>query len=382
VSTRALGVLLGLPDQMPSESTRRLRARQRFFSHLRRMAARLEAALDRLRWGWRRRFGRLGAVAIIPYRGFGTPERLLLTGRVIESKTSSAPAATDSAWRNLRRTFRHFNSNEIPGARLRASAGVASAEVETDEEGYFQIALPAAAPPDADDWQSAELELVGCPVRGWAPTRARAEVLVPGADAEVGIVSDIDDTILQTHVTRLLKMIWLTLVENAHTRLPFEGTSELYRALAAGPTGGARNPVFYVSKSPWNLYDFLVTFMERHQLPRGPLLLRDLGLNDEAPIDFKAHCLQRLLATYPALPFVLIGDSGERDPDLYLELAARHPGRVRAIYIRDVGGGARRRHQLAAMPEEARRLGCAMLLVGHAHEALAHARSIGLAAPA
>ena len=255
-------------------------------------------------------------------------------------------------------------------------------ETATDEEGYYHLALRPAAVPGTTDWHPAELQLVGCPVRGWRPVTASAEVLIPQPGAALGIVSDIDDTILQTHVTRRLKMIWLTFLENATTRLPFEGTTELYRALAAGASGVARNPVFYVSKSPWALYDFLVEFMDRHDLPRGPLLLRDLGLHDEAPLDFKAACLQRILKTYPWLPFVLIGDSGERDADLYLEVAAQYPGRVKAIYIRDVGIHPLRRRQLDAMPAEARRLGCEMLLVTHAQEALAHARRLGLAAPA
>jgi phosphatidate phosphatase APP1 len=359
-------------------STRRVRARQRFFAWLRRLAARIEAAFDRLRWGARRRWGRLGPLQILSYRGFGTGERVVLQGRVVEPRRLLPAAATDGRLRNLVRTLRFFRSREIPGARLRVQLGCTETETITDQEGYFHLALrPAELSPPG--WHAADLELTGCPVRGWRPISAPAEVLIPDPQASHGIVSDIDDTILQTHVAQRLKMIWLTLVENAHTRLPFEGTSELYRALAAGPAGNADNPVFYVSKSPWNLYDFLVEFMDRHGLPRGPLLLRDLGLHNEAPLDFKAACLDRILGTYPSLPFVLIGDSGERDPDLYLEAAARHPGRIRAIYIRDVGAGPLRRRQLDEMPGEARRLGCEMLLVSHAREALDHARDLGLA---
>jgi phosphatidate phosphatase APP1 len=334
-----------------------------------------------VRWAARRRWGRVGPLEILAYRSFGTAARWALVGRVIETRTLGAPAATDSGWRNLLRSLRRFYSREIPGARVRARAGAAAVEADTDEEGYFHLRLEPGAAEGGDGWRAAELELTACSVRGWTPVTARAEVMVPAAGAEVGIVSDIDDTVLQTHVARRLKMIWVTLVENAHTRLPFEGTSELYRALVGGRSGAAQNPVFYVSKSPWNLYDFLIDFMDRHGLPRGPLLLRDLGLNETAPLDFKSACLDRILTTYPRLPFVLIGDSGERDPDIYLETAARHPGRVKAIYIRDVGAGPLRRRQLAAMPAEAERLGCQMLLVAHAAEALAHARRAGLAAP-
>jgi phosphatidate phosphatase APP1 len=170
----------------------------------------------------------------------------------------------------------------------------------------------------------------------------------------------------------------VTLSGSAFTRMPFEGTSELYRALAAGKSGSAENPVFYVSKSPWNLYDFLVDFMDHHQLPRGPLLLRDFGLHETPPLDHKSTAVQRLLEAYPELPFVLIGDSGERDPDIYLSTAALYPGRIRAIYIRDVGGRRAGKDHAAELCEKARAYGTEMLWVDHAHQALSHARALGL----
>jgi phosphatidate phosphatase APP1 len=357
-------------------STRWVRARQRFFAWLRRAAARVETAFDLVWWGARVRWGRVGPLRILSYRGFGTGDRVTLQGRVVEPRRYIPASAADGRWRNLVRTLRWFRAREIPGARLRARVGRTQVETVTDTEGYFHLAVRQGDIPAG--WHAAELELTGCPVRGWRPITAGAEILVPSSRAAHGIVSDIDDTILQTHVGRLLKMLWLTFVENVYTRLTFEGTSELYQALAAGPSGHGDNPFFYVSKSPWNLYDFLVEFIDRQGLPRGPLLLRELGLRNEGALDHKAAALDRIFATYPALPFVLIGDSGERDPDLYLEAAARHPGQVRAIYIRDVGVGPLRRRQLDEMPGEARRLGCEMLLVSHASQALEHARHIGL----
>jgi phosphatidate phosphatase APP1 len=309
---------------------------------------------------------------------------VLLTGRVVEAKALGRSTPTDRRWRNVVRMVRRFLSSEIPDAEVRARFGEREVTVATDEEGYFYIRLePQAVPPsEGAPWHAAELQLCGAPVRGWTPVRASADVLVPGPDTELGIVSDIDDTVLQTHVTHRLRMIWTTLVENAQTRLPFEGTTELYRSLVAGPGGRARNPVFYVSKSPWNLYDVLVEFLDRQELPRGPLLLRDMGLYSEAPLDHKTSAIEKILATYRDLPFVLIGDSGERDPDVYLQIAARFPGRIRVIYIRDVGSGPLRRRQIDALVEDARRRGTEMVLVTHAREALAHARARGLAAPA
>jgi phosphatidate phosphatase APP1 len=378
--------------------TRRARARQRLWARLQRTAARVEHTFDRARAGLRRRFGHVGPLSILTYRGFGTKDRVVVLGRVVEAPNITLPQATDTAWQNVLRMFRHFNTREVPEAELEVRFAGTSTRVRTDEEGYFRSEFPRPPLPpasdqgrepgrsdgdsrDHDSWHPVDLELCGCPLPGWAPLATRTEVLIPGPGATLGIVSDIDDTVLQTHVTRRLRMLWITFSRNAHTRLPFPGTTDLYRALVGGPTGTGRNPVFYVSKSPWNLYDFLIEFLDKHGLPRGPLMLRDLGVSAEAPLDFKSARIDEVFAAYPQLPFVLIGDSGERDPDIYVETAARHRGRVRAIYIRDVGSSPARRRQLGVLAEEARRLGTEMLYLAHAGEALAHARRRGLAPP-
>jgi phosphatidate phosphatase APP1 len=379
---------LDLPGSvgLTSVETRRARARQRLWARLQRTAARFEHTFDRARASLRRRFGHAGPLSILSYRGFGNRERIRVLGRLVEARAISLPQPSDSRWQNVMRVFRHFNTREVPRAELEVRFAGTTTRVRTDEEGYFRgefarPPLPAAAGDGGDSWHPVDLELCGCPLPGWAPLATRTEVLIPSPRATLGIVSDIDDTVLQTHVTRRLRMLWVTFSRNAHTRLPFPGTTDLYRALVRGPTGTAHNPVFYVSKSPWNLYDFLVEFLDKHELPRGPLMLRDLGVGTEAPLDFKSSCIDEVFDTYPQLPFVLIGDSGERDPDIYVETAARHRGRVRAIYIRDVGSSPGRRRQLGVLAEEARRLGTEMLYLTHAGEALAHARRRGLAAP-
>jgi phosphatidate phosphatase APP1 len=81
--------------------------------------------------------------------------------------------------------------------------------------------------------------------------------------------------VLQSSVTNFLKMARMVLLGNAHTRLPFEGVAAFYRALQRGASGGEFNPIFYVSNSPWNLYDLLEDFMDVHGVPAGPLFLRD-----------------------------------------------------------------------------------------------------------
>ena len=364
------------PAPLETAKTRTRRFWQRVLAAVVRVLARFEVGMDKVVWGVRRRVGRLGPLQVVAYRSFGTPGRALLRGRVLEASVLERSLPADTRLKSFRRMLRRFNSREVPEARVRARLGTMEAVGATDDEGYFAMELGLPDQPLAGSWHHAEVEVVAVPVRGFQPSATAVDVLVPAATAELGVISDIDDTELQTHVTQKLKMIWVTASGSAYTRMPFEGTSDLYRALVNGASGVAGNPVFYVSKSPWNLYDFLVDFMDHHQLPRGPLLLRDIGLSEAPALDHKSTAVQQLLDTYPELPFVLIGDSGERDPDIYLATAAKYPGRIRAIYIRDLGG---RQAEAKRLCEQAGALGTEMLWVEHASQALEHARHLGLA---
>ncbi|MGH3088035.1 MAG: App1 family protein, partial [Rubrobacteraceae bacterium] len=200
-------------------------------------------------------------------------------------------------------------------------------------------------PSDEMEWHPVRLSLVSPVPSGQSGARATGRVLVPESDrAEFGVISDIDDTVVLSKAASVLKMFWIVLLNNAHTRLPFPGVGAFYEALHRGGDGSRRNPLFYVSSSPWNIYDLLVDFMDVHGVPAGPIFLKDwsptvLGKHE----DHKLGLIRRLLADYPDLPFVLIGDSGQEDPEIYHDAAIENPGRIQAIYIRDVTGEERRK---------------------------------------
>jgi phosphatidate phosphatase APP1 len=94
----------------------------------------------------------------------------------------------------------------------------------------------------------------------------------------------------------------------------------------------------------------------------------------------KLHWIRTLLETYPSLPFILIGDSGEADPEIYLKATQSYPGRIAAIYIRDVAPEARDR-AIPAIAEQVRAAGSEMLLVRDTVEAAIHAASRGFIRP-
>ncbi len=307
---------------------------------LHRGAARAERAFDSVAHRARRRLGRYEA-SIYPYRGYGGIGGLVVWGRVMNDIGVAVATDADSTWDNVRAMARRFNTTEIPGVALDVQIAGDHHPVKTDEEGYFRVEA-AAAPESWAGWSTASVEVAGPDRIEFGEASAEAPVLVPGHEAAYGVISDIDDTVLPTGATRLWDLIRTTATGNAHTRAPFPGVATFYAALAAGAAGAATNPIYYVSSSPWNLYDFLVEFMDVHGLPKGPILLRDLGLDDNRFIKgshdrHKLAKIESVLGTCPDLPFVLIGDSGQRDPEIYAEVVRRHPGRIKVIYLRDLG---------------------------------------------
>lgn len=317
-----------------------------------------------------------------PYRGFGTRESFRLTGRAHWGRPLDPASDAHSILDNVFDAFRRFESDEMAGGWVTVRFGSSEKRVQTDAEGYFTVDLPVHPEEVGPErWQAVACVLQP-PGGGEHRVRATAEVLVPDPDARFGIVSDIDDTVMVTGAANLLSILRLTLLHNARTRSPFTGVDGLYRALVGGTEDHEVNPLFYVSSSPHNLYDMLEDFFRVKRLPRGPILLRDVGLDPDRwfKADHETHKtekIERILATYPDLEFVLVGDSGQKDPEIYCAVAERHPGRIRVIYIRDVATDARDA-EIDRLAARSARAGTPMVLTADSRVAARDAAERGL----
>lgn len=287
-------------------------------------------------------------VLITPYRSYGTRNHLYLLGRALDDVPLKI-VEDQTFYHTLKNTYRQFNTYEIQGAEIQLRIfQKLILKTKTDGEGYFlfdeAVTSDLTAGADEEGWMKVDIFYLG-PDGTKEPNENRefqGEVLIPEEDAEYGIISDIDDTILHTGVTSFLKLRVLknSLLKNAYQRIPFKGAAELYQKLHLGKTGKNKNPVFYLSNSPWNLYQYLKLFLDFNKFPKGPILLRnfrgpfDRTLKLEKP--HKQKEIINILKTYPDLKFILIGDSGEHDPSIYTDIAVQYPDRILAIYLRSV----------------------------------------------
>ncbi len=344
-----------------------------------------EAGFDRLK---EKLFGRMDAdkpYRIVYYRGFGSPSAVWLKGRVLRERDLSTPSDRDTYWNNLLATYQRFETDEVPNVTVRVDAFGQSHTTVTDEEGYFELTInPPNDLPPGRVWFPVTYSLDGLtqPTTG-EPVRKEGYLMISPPFSQFGVISDIDDTVLVTGATSLLQTARLTFLGNAYTRLPFAGVAAFYRALQSGPVTTLFNPIYYVSSSPWNLYDLLVDFFRIQGVPKGPILLRDLGL-DPSLLSSQSHhthklaMIRKVLDVNPQLPFVLIGDSGQQDPEIYAQVVRENPGRIKAIYIRDVSTGQERDEAVNLLIQATRQFDVPMLLVADTVAAAEHAASLGI----
>lgn len=319
---------------------------------------------------------------IVPYLGYGTARKIFLNGRVLRDRGTFLSVDTDTSLDNLRKMYKRFKTAEVRDARVRARFHNINIETNTDKEGYFSFELhPEQLPPEGI-WHNVELELVEPAALDQKLFKIFGRAMVPPPTAQYGVISDIDDTVIWTNVTSKLKMIFTIALLNARTRLPFKGVAAFYRALQCGLSGNENNPIFYVSSGPWNLFEFLMEFFEIHGIPLGPIMMKDFGedliFTSKDHGKHKMSKIEPILQLYPELKFILIGDSGEQDPEIYHDIVVKYPDRIRAIYIRNVNPDPSRIAQIDNLIAEVRKTRCQLILTPDSEFAAAHAAGEGL----
>jgi phosphatidate phosphatase APP1 len=300
-----------------------------------------------------------------PFFGFRNAERLFLNARAI--RAGEPVFKTRSFWRDFATMIGQYASKEVPDLTVELEYDCANGEIirgkaVSGREGFVRFDLPiepACEPPPRTRWERAVLRW-RCP-DGGETGEATAFILTPGAQTRMGIISDIDDTILETGITGNLRAIarnWKrVMAQMPSERILVPGAGKFYAALGGNPAGAREEgeaidtleprarvrPIFYVSSSPWNLFSYLVTFKRERGLPLGPIMLRDWGLNrrtlgKKGHGSHKREAIERILKTFPHLSFALIGDDTQRDLFAFASIAAEYPGRIAAVFIRSISG--------------------------------------------
>lgn len=338
----------------------------------------IEKRFDTLKFQIKKKFNLFDPIFIYPYRSYGYNGKIMLKGRVLErERVVHDDDVEDSLFRNIHRFYKRYESDEIPGVTLELHYKGRRYEATTDDEGFYNLEISYNKSEDHPFWDNVDLKIVDTPAELKGDMTATGEVMLPDLESNFGIISDVDDTIIESHATNLWLKIKTLAFSHANSRIAFPGVASLYRALVKQKENRYKNPLWFISGSSWNLYDLLNRFCQDKNIPKAPFLLRELDIDAEKIIKrdamtYKLDHLRPLMKLTDPLPFILIGDSGQKDPEIYAKLAEEYPGRIKAIYIRDVTPDKRDK-EVQKIAEELKSKKIDMILASDSLEAAKHA---------
>lgn len=270
---------------------------------------------------------------LLGFTGYGTVEHARVFARVVLSRFEpdervAQTHAQDTLLDIAQRGFKYFITAPATGVTVHIQLGDGQTMATTDRGGYIDAeVLGHGLEPG---WQEGQLRLDN----GDSVTFS---VLIVDPAATTGLISDIDDTVMVTHLPRILIAGWNTFVRSELVRQPVPGMSAMYRSLIAEHP---QMPVFYLSTGAWNAAPALTRFIRRHSYPVGPMLLTDWGPTNtgwfRSGQEHKRAELRRLAHDLPGIRWILVGDDGQHDPVIYGEFAERSPEAVEAICIREL----------------------------------------------
>ena len=314
------------------------------------------------------------------YYGYGNEEKVIVFGHVLKVSPLPRKHFRKNIFNNSYGLLRMFIIKPMTGAFLQLQWDEITYTSKTEDDGFFKF-----------EWRPAEKLLPG-----WHPIKVRliqnnstanrlevsGEFFIP-YPYQFAFISDIDDTFLISHSSKLRKRFYVLFTKNARSRKPFEGVVNHYQLLAS--TGASRdtyNLFFYVSSSEWNLYDYIVEFARKNKLPKGIYLLNQMkqlrqvfktGQNNHKT---KFMRISRIMEAYPSQKFILLGDDSQEDPNIYAAVVEHFPQNVHAIYLRHVVKSNNER--VTEIVEKIKLTGIQCCYFTHSSQAVLHSKQIAL----
>ena len=269
---------------------------------------------------------------------YGDTQFMAIHGRLLEMRAQERYSTDDGKLQNLAKSARTLRNPAI--AEYATTVDLASLRwpIKTDGEGYFSYLR--ATPPDlSPGWHALSVPD--------ARVAAHARLLIVPSANTVGLISDIDDTVVESEVLDKKKLLKNTYLKNPAQRKAVPGVAGFYKTLAQKNPQPESAPIFYLSASPSQLHERIQGFLDINGFPAGVLITKKLNRDKNADpwldqVEYKTAQIERILLRLPHVRFVLVGDDGEKDPEIYNDIATRFPSRIDSVYIRKVNPDAKR----------------------------------------
>jgi phosphatidate phosphatase APP1 len=273
------------------------------------------------------------AVTVVPYPGYGSTQWVRVLCRVLLTRNPrpGSRLAKKMKKRSERvRGWRSFTSVPVNDVSVRVKINGFETVVQADRGGVVDATIPVALTPGYHTvyFQAEDSEI------------AEASIQVIAPDVRLGLISDVDDTVMVTALPRPFLAAWNSFVLDEHARVPTPGMAVFLSRVAQIKPG---MPVIYLSTGAWNVAPTLRRFLGRNLYPRGALLLTDWGPTHDRMFrsgrEHKERQLERIATEFPKIKWILVGDDGQHDEAIYAGFERAHPKNVAAVAIRQLSTG-------------------------------------------
>lgn len=273
------------------------------------------------------------------YHGYGHTHDLVAYGHVFKNKTVYRNNYATNVLQNIIHLLRLFFVKPLPHAKVQLTWGNQVLYSTTEDDGFFKFEWKSDFEVTAG-WHTVEVLFLN--EDGDIAAAGQGKIFVPHS-TQFAFISDIDDTVLMSYSATVVKRLRTLFTKNPHTRKAFADVVKHYELLAeAHTTSTVPNPFFYVSSSEWNLYDDLNEFFKHNGFPKGAFLLNQVKKwfqffkTGKTKHGGKLLRVVRILNAFPKQQFILLGDNSQSDPSIYASIVEKYPGKIFAIYIRNI----------------------------------------------
>jgi len=273
---------------------------------------------------------------IVVYHAYGNAHQIVIQGRMEEKKIFSEAKEDDNWFQNIWRTVRQVKGDEIKNQTIFALIYGEKFETKGDDEGYFEFNITTKKS------LKTGYERIALNIEGNSNVH-ETEVMIIGKEPLVGIISDFDDTMIVSNVTNKIKLGYNIVLKNYKQRTIVPHMLERFEKILTQNPKEVPSTLFILSGSPQQLFFSVEDFLAFHHFPKHTLILKKAhGENTDPLTDqfaYKTQKIERLIKLYPTMKWVMFGDSGEKDAEVYKFIKKKYPNKVISYHIRDVESG-------------------------------------------
>jgi len=278
------------------------------------------------------------------YNAFGNETHFFIAGRTVYTEDEKSDVSeNDSGYSNAWNAINFFHSDEIKNKKLFLTINKQSYNTKSDDEGYFEFNITSSQKLRVG-YNDIALHIENNPniYHGTMTTLASNKPVI-------GIISDIDDTVVISDVPHKTQLLLNTFWKNYKQREVVPTMVERYEAILSENSSATPSTLFFVSGSPKQLFEPIKKFLAYQNFPKHTTILKQIHGKEKDPltdqIAYKISKIEKLIALYPAIKWKMFGDSGEKDLEVYTEIKKRYPFKVIAFYIRNVESGEIEEHK-------------------------------------